>query len=75
MTQKFHENETATIALYKYHELLKCEDVVAKLRRGFPADEMAAVEARLNDDTYFASDISYSIMLVNKVRQLLSDVQ
>ena len=75
MTQKFHENETATIALYKYHELLKCEDVVAKLRRGFPADEMAAVEARLNDDTYFASDISYSIMLLNKVRQFLADAQ
>ena len=75
MTQKFYENETATIALYKYHDLLKCENVVAKLRRGFPADEMIAVEAMLNDDTYFASDISYMIMLVSKVRQLLSDAQ
>ena len=75
MTQKFHENETATIALYKYHDLLKCEDAIAKLRRGFPKDEVTAVCDRLNLGTYFASDISYLIDLANKVSQVFAEAQ
>ena len=46
MTQKFHENETATIALYKYHALLDCEQKLADINKLCHSDEILDMKVR-----------------------------
>jgi len=49
MTQKFHENETATIALYKYHDLLESEEELGEIRKAFYDNRVLDIEIKLVD--------------------------
>ena len=57
MTQKFYENETATIALYKYHDLLKCKHQVDDLMGAIDMDSWPTIQVSIEDLSSKFSDI------------------
>ena len=69
MTQKFHENETATIALYKYHDLLESEEELSEIRKAFGDDYIYEIEAKLFDAASNGDgDAKYLLDLINTVK-------
>lgn len=71
MTQKFHENETATIALYKYHDFLKCESALESMKRSFIESDMVEIEGKFINGSYSASDITYAVAVFSTLRRIL----
>ena len=65
MTQKFHENETATIALYKYHQLLDCEQKLNDLRADVDWDNIASIKQNLiGSADYYTHESAASLRLL-----------
>ena len=64
MTQKFHENETATIALYKYHQFLDCEQKLANFARDVDWDLIAGVKKNISSGDYFVHESAASLNLL-----------
>ena len=64
MTQKFHENETATIALYKYHQLLDCEQRLMTFARDVDWDAIASIKENIRSGDYYAHESAASLNLL-----------
>ena len=64
MTQKFHENETATIALYKYHQLLDCEQKLTSFARDVDWEVIADVKKNILSGDYFVHESAASLNLL-----------
>ena len=64
MTQKFHENETATIALYKYHDLLDCEQRLMTFARDVDWDAIASIKENIRSGDYYTHESAASLNLL-----------
>ena len=71
MTQKFHDNETATIALYKYHDFLNCERLIDLVRFKLGDNhDLSVLAERLQDGSYAGVDIDYLVDLLQRLQDI-----